>query len=398
MVSSVLYISYTGLLEPLGQSQVLQYVKELAKDHRLSLLTFEKSEALRDSARVALLAEECRSAGVDWHHLHYHNRPNMLATGYDVFMGVRKGLSLVVGAGVQVVHCRSYIAGLMGLMIKRRTAVKHLFDMRGFWPDERVDGGIWRRASFKYRLFKRLERYLLLNTDHVVSLTRSGEQELRKFEYLQANSPAVTVIPTCTNLSLFQPTAATKSEQEGFTLGYVGSAGSWYLFDKVSRVVKLLFDHYPDSRFLVISKGGHKKILNQLLAEDIDMERVELKAVEFNNVAMEISRMDAGIFFIKPTWSKRASCPTRMGEFLAMGKPCIANALVGDVAEDLRGTRTGVAVDNMNDEAFTHAIAELVELSANVHISERCRQAAKDRFALDVGAGKYSAIYSSLCE
>ena len=398
MTTSVLYISYTGLLEPLGQSQVLQYVKELAQSHRLTLLTFEKSEALDDSSKVAKLVEECRSAGVEWHALRYHNKPNMLATAYDVFMGVRKGLGLVMDAGIQVVHCRSYIAGLMGLIIKRRTAVKHLFDMRGFWPDERVDGGLWRKASFNYRLFKRIERYLLLNTDHVVSLTRSGEHEIRKFEYLQDSLPPITVIPTCTNLSLFKPAAATKSEQMGFTLGYVGSAGSWYLFNKVSRVVKLLFDGNPYSSFLVISKDGHREIRNQLLAEGVDMERVELKAVEFNNVAMEISRMDAGIFFIKPTWSKRASCPTRMGEFLAMGKPCIANAMVGDVAEDLRETSTGVAVDNMIDETLTRAIAELVELSTDVHISERCRQAAKDRFALDVGVDKYSAIYSSLCE
>ena len=48
-MASILYISYTGLLDPLGESQVLQYVRELACSHRMTLLTFEKAEALADA-------------------------------------------------------------------------------------------------------------------------------------------------------------------------------------------------------------------------------------------------------------------------------------------------------------------------------------------------------------
>ena len=32
---------------------------------------------------------------------------------------------------------------LMALPAKRMTGAKLLFDMRGFWADERVDGGLW---------------------------------------------------------------------------------------------------------------------------------------------------------------------------------------------------------------------------------------------------------------
>ena len=43
-----LYVSYDGLLDPLGQSQVLPYVEALAKSHEITVLSFEKNERSKD--------------------------------------------------------------------------------------------------------------------------------------------------------------------------------------------------------------------------------------------------------------------------------------------------------------------------------------------------------------
>jgi hypothetical protein len=184
----------------------------------------------------------------------------------------------------------------------------------------------------------------------------------------------------------------------GFTLGYVGSAGSWYMFDDVSRAVRLLFGMRSDARFLVINKGGHEQIRTQLAAAGVDLARVEIKAVAFDRVAEEIGRMDAGIFFIKPVWSKRASCPTRMGEFLACGKPCLANSGVGDVEGDFTETGTGVAIADMASETLRFGLQELLDLVTEDGIAARCRAAAEARFSLEGGVARYAAIYASLAD
>ena len=42
----VLFISYNGMLDPLGQSQVIPYLRELAKRGvRFTLLSFERPDA-----------------------------------------------------------------------------------------------------------------------------------------------------------------------------------------------------------------------------------------------------------------------------------------------------------------------------------------------------------------
>lgn len=392
----VLYISYTGLLDPLGQSQVLQYVLGLAREHRMTLLTFEKPAALADAARVAEIRAQCEAAGVQWHHLRYHNRPNLPATLYDLANGIRVGIRLARACGAQVVHCRSYIAGLMGLAVKRATGAKYIFDMRGFWPDERVDGGIWSKTSLQYRVFKGVERRLFLGADHVVSLTRAGVREFEQFDYLRGRVPPVSVIPTCTNLDLFRPSPESAAPAGGFTLGYIGSVGSWYMFEEVARVVRMLFDAQPSARFKVINKGGHDAIRQALQQAGVDLARVDIKAVTYDQVGVEVGRMDAGIFFIKPAWSKGASCPTRMGEFLACGKPCLANVGVGDVEEDFVQTGTGVPIRDWSDDTLRTALAQLLELTRQPGMAERCRQAAEDRFSLSGGVRSYSAIYRRL--
>lgn len=398
MTRRVLYISYTGLLEPLGQSQVLQYALSLGLRHQMTLLTFEKPELAIEADRLAALEEQCHAAGLDWIRIPYHRKLGTVATIYDVMIGILTARRIAREKRIQIVHCRSYIAGLMGLAVKRATGARYIFDMRGFWADERVDGGIWSRGGLPYRLFKRVERRLLQNADHVVSLTRAGVREIESFEYLQGRLPQVSVIPTCTNLDLFRPLDIPR---RGFTLGYVGSAGSWYMFDEVARAVKCLFEIRGDARFLVLNKGGHASIRRELKSAGVDMARVEVREAPFDQVACQIARMDAGIFFIKPAWSKRGSCPTRMGEFLACGKPCLANDGVGDVREDFDETGTGItlpatAEGRVLTSGLKDALMTLMDLAGSANIAFRCRSAAEVRFSLSGGIAEYDRIYTQL--
>ncbi|MHA7887790.1 glycosyltransferase [Roseicyclus sp.] len=399
-MTSVLYISYTGLMDPLGQSQVLQYVLALRRTgHRMTVLTFEKSGAVADKDRLAALREQCDVAGVDWHPRIWHNKPiGIAATLYDLVAGQRHAIRLAREVGADVVHCRSYIASLMGLAVKRATGAKFIFDMRGFWPDERVDGGIWSNSGALYRVFKRVERSLFLNADHVVSLSKAGVREYESFDYMKGLPPKSTVIPTCTNLDMFRPQEVPR---EGFTLGYVGSVGSWYLFDEVAQAVARAFAMRPDARFLVITKGNHDLVRKALDRAGADPARVEVRGADFSEVANQIARMDAGLFFIRPAWSKRASCPTRMGEFLACGKPCLANGGVGDVAEDINETGTGIALPPLGTNSvdltgLDAALEALFAMAADPYMEARCRGVAEERFSLATGVAAYSGIYARL--
>lgn len=53
--NGLLYVSYDGMLEPLGQSHVLAYLEKLAPDRCVHLISFEKEEQLDRGLAAAVL-------------------------------------------------------------------------------------------------------------------------------------------------------------------------------------------------------------------------------------------------------------------------------------------------------------------------------------------------------
>ena len=145
--SQILYITYDGLLEPLGQSQVLSYMEKLAPEWPVHILSFEKHRDRHDEARMAAMRARLRAAGIGWTPLAYHKSPSAPATAYDIAAGTLVALQIALRLKVKIVHARSYVPALIALALKRIAGVRFLFDMRGLWADERVDGGLGQRTG-----------------------------------------------------------------------------------------------------------------------------------------------------------------------------------------------------------------------------------------------------------
>lgn len=393
MSGGVLYLSYSGMLEPLGQSQVLAYQERLVRDNPVHIVSFERPEDWRDVERREAVAERMRSAGIVWHPQRYHRKLSLLATLWDIIVGAVVGLRLVRRYGLDIVHARSYVPSVMALVIKRMTGAKYVFDMRGFWADERVDAGLWSRDGRMYRVAKRFERCFLLGADHVVSLTHAAVRVMRGFDYLRGGLPAVTVIPTCADLTRFAPSTA---RRDGFVLGYVGSARTWYLFDAAVACFAQLLRVRPEARWLILNRNEHDYIRERIVAVGVPMAAVEIRSVEHAEVPAQMARMHAGVFFIKPLFSKQASAPTKLAEFLGCGIPCLGNAGVGDMAGILESERVGIALEEFDSDSLDRGIQALIALATAPDTQARCVEAANRYFSLEEGVARYRSVYHSL--
>lgn len=394
MNAGVLYVSYDGMLEPLGQSQVLSYLEHLAKDRCIYLLSFEKPGDWADVEELRAVRTRINSAGIHWYPCRYHKRPSVLATAWDIAIGSSVSLWLVLTHRIAIVHARSYVAGVMAWLVTRITPARFLFDMRGFWADERVDGGLWTRGGRIYRAAKWFERRLLLDADHVVSLTNAAVREMRTFDYLKGRMPPLSVIPTCADLSRFKPPAMPKDDN--FVLGYVGSVGTWYLFDRVVESFRLLRETHPLARLLVINQNARQYIRERLVAGGIPESAFEVRGVTHKEVPAQIARMSAGVFFYKPSYSRAACAPTKLGEFLGCGVPCLANSGVGDIAQILEAERVGVTMDSLDSAALVEGLGRLLRLMEERDIQQRCVAAAQRHFSLEQGVLQYETAYRSM--
>ncbi|MBT4764569.1 glycosyltransferase [bacterium] len=394
-MAKFLYISHDGLLEPLGQSQVLGYLEKLSNSHKIFIISYEKEKDMLHVDKVNFLKKNLNKKDIHWFPLKYHKKPAVIATLFDIAIGLFFSLYIALRYHIKIVHARSYTASVIALVLKKIINMRYIFDMRGFWVDERVDGGMWKKSDYIFRISKWFEKSFLVNADVVVSLTKNAVDEMKMFPYLENRDIKFKVITTCTNLQVFKPDLTIKQKQP-FVLGYVGSVGVWYMFDEALYCFKLIQEIMPNARMHIINKGGHDFIYSRLNILGIDLKYVLVEELDRDGVVESMRVMNAGIFFYRQAYSKKATAPTKLGEFLASGIPCLTNKGVGDTSEILEKTKCGIVLSNFSKEEMERGVILLLSLTEDSCILDRCRSAALDYFSLDDGVKSYNEIYETL--
>lgn len=397
-----LYISYDGLLEPLGESQVVHYLLKLAPSHGLTVLSFEKPADLRERQKVEELDRRLRAVGVRWIRRTYHKWPPVWSTLWDCFVGLVATAWLCLRLQVQIVHARSYVPALMSVVLKRIFGLKFLFDMRGFWADEKVDGGHWSRGSFIYNVTKRCERHFFESADAIVCLTEEGAKAIPELGYRLPVTTSISIIPTCTDLQAFSPGPKDKAlvellGLEGFhVVGCVGTISNWYLRQAMLEYLSFMVKNLAMMKILIVTREDHRRLYEDALAAGIPKDRLVLTQADFSSIPRYIKLMDLGVFFIRVCFSKRGAAATKLGEFLACGIPVIINDGVGDSGSIVRRHRVGVVLTNTTTEEFEASLAAVTQVLRDPETGKRCREVAQRYFDLDAGVQKYCELYRQL--
>lgn len=401
----VLYISYDGLTDPLGQSQVLPYLNSLSKlNYEITVLSAEKNEIFLKNKTI--IENICFENNIKWENIIYTKTPPVLSTVKDVRALLRKAKSIYKENNFEIVHCRSYISALIGLTLKDRFGVKFIFDMRGFWADERIDGGIWnlRIPLFRwvYSFFKKKEKAFLLNADAIVSLTYNGKNEIMSWNGMNHLEEMISVIPCCADLNHFN------FSESGIEIGvkesldipsshkvlcYLGSIGTWYMMEEMLDYFVVHTDRYPETTFLWITKDNPESILNAARERGIE-DKILIKGSERKDLPSLLSICDASLFFIKPLFSKKASSPTKMAELLGMGIPIICNTNVGDTDGIVKKENVGIVLNNFSNDEYEQAVDGFESLLETP--KSHLRDVAKKYFSLSGGVESYKSIYDRL--
>jgi glycosyltransferase involved in cell wall biosynthesis len=394
------------MLDPLGQSQVIPYLKELSRAGvRFTLLSFEGPKAYTSEGRQKCeeLRIELAGFGIDWHFLRYHKRPSLPATSYDVLAGIRYGGRLVQSKQIEMVHARSHIPATIALRLKRRFGLKMIFDVRGLMAEEYVDANHWKKGNAPYRLTKAMESRALQASDGIVTLTEKIWPEIKDWPGLRNRDVIHEVVPCCTDLDRFRFLQSERDRvraelglQDRFVLVYSGSIGGWYLTDKAADFFVGLLKRQANGHFLWLT-GGDKALIEKLMSDrGVNLNQFTIRNVQTAEVAGYLSAADVGIAFYKPTFSRLATSPVKVSEYLACGLPVIVNAGVGDSDDFVAAHNVGAVVKDFNESEYERTLATIEALLAG-GIRERSRTVAETYFDVkSVGLERYSRIYEKV--
>lgn len=393
-MTPTLYLTRNGLLEPLGQSQVFSYLRGLSREHRVTIISYEKAGDWADTARVAAFRVECERLGIRWLPQRFVPQPKVVAPALSMMRMAWLVAREVRTQGVRLIHARSYIPAAVAMVVGRITGVPFIFDMRALWPEELITAGRLRRGSLLHRAMVGSERACLRRAGAVVSLTHAAVEHLERVYPEDMAGQMVAVIPTCADLARFVPAAEAPKRRVIGCLGTVLSG--WFRLDWLAAFLTVAAKRDPELHFELTTRDDPVRV-RAVIGGDEDLQsRLSVAPCASDKVHEVLQGQMASVMFFTQGLGKLGSSPTRMAEILGCGLPVVANDGVGDVARIIREYRVGVLVAGASVAEMEAAWDALQVLLADPDLVSRCRRAAQEVFSLETGTAAYSALYAEI--
>ena len=389
------------MTDNLGQSQALPYLKGLSNENcRIHIISLEKKDQFikkKDSVRA--LSE---SADIVWHPLVYSNKLPIISPYLNYKLLKNKALELQEKENFDLVHCKSDIPSLIGYKLKRKEKVKFIFDTEGFWADERIEGKIWNKYNpiywLLYYFFKFKEKQFIHHADGLICLTKKARKIILDKYKLNHLHKKITVKPCAVDLELFDPSKINTIDQRFLkstlgiknakVFGYLGSLGTWYMLDEMLAFYSVQRTKFDNCVFLLITNTSKELVLGKAKQYNIPPKEIIVHSSDYKDVPLCLSIFDFSLIFIRPTFSKLGSSPTKQGETMAMKIPIICNSGIGDSDEIIEKYKAGKILSSLNQASFENCDLNSLEFDA-----DKTREGATKHFSLEKGVQSYLEAY-----
>lgn len=388
----ITHITLDGLSSDLGQSQVLAVTERLqSMGWECTILSLEPQGIARE--RLQQLEARLAVDGIRW--LHDAYRP-----GRGGAFGNAIAMSRMVGGVLQrtdLFHSRSYFGAFFPSIAGTFRHVPYVFDTRAYWVDEKIEAGRWFRDPVSRAIARRVERELYARASAVVSLTELAAEEVRRGEFGRLHPANRSIcIPTCVDYDKFRMDRGEPPDpfvRTGRIVAYVGSLNPSYEFRTAVRLAAMILDRDPDAKFLALtSQVAPMSALVQELC--IPSSRSLVRSVPHDEIHHWYPWTDVGLMLlVKPIRAKRASMPTKLGEFFATGVAPITHGANSEIADWVRRTGSGLALDDLSMPSLEKAADFAAFGAREIEVRKRARLVAEPHFSLDSAAARYDALF-----
>ncbi len=390
----VLYITHYGILEPLGQTQILPYLTGLAAaGNTIDILSFEKAHMLRDCPLVDCQRDRLLSVGIRWFPRLYRRGNSLRHILVDIFVTAREIRRRCIHDDIHLLHCRAHVPSWMAWPAAARYGIPLLFDFRGFMAEEYADAGVWSARGLRFRLTKALERTVARRCSALVTLTVPVCDYLQQAYSLDRNK--LFVIPCCVEPAKFQREEVSHLPPAWRPLKviYVGSTAGRYRVKEMLDFFALLHKTRAGSHFTILTSSSPQSVLEIVAKSPVPPGAVTVDSVPPDKVAGILAHQDLGLIFINGSLALLASSPTKLGEYLAAGLTVVAESTLGDLQRILVDESVGCLIDSGQPATWPGVLEEALRLCEHPGARQNARRTAAKYFSLAEGVKTYIRAY-----
>ena len=363
------YITIDSLSEGVGSSQITPLISRLSKSGlKINLISYEKT-----SPNTELVAY-FKSLGVDWNFRDFGFKG--LLGGVARLNNLRREIPKT-----NLIHARSDIPAVSAIASGQAPV---LWDVRSLWADQKVMIQNGLVNSSLYGIYRRLESVAASKSKGMSTLTSAVvpvlEQRHRRLP------PLRTVVPTAVDLNRFKFNSAMPQVTKAL---FSGSYNEYYDLDLSRLFMTEIRKHFAVETHWARPAESIKSHINVGESKVFFASQIEMANLIANyNFGVSVCKMTDSL-------SLSAAMPTKIGEFLACGRPIVVNKGLGDMDQFIEEFNAGVILDG-TPANLVESAAKLAVLLSDPETPHRCRALAEKYFSMDEGAIKYLDLYSKI--
>ena len=363
------------------------------------LVSLEKPADLARESRVRDLRARLAAAGIVWECAPYAGDGSASAAVRNEAALVNAATSTRDLAGI---HARAYHSAVAAFAAWLSTGTPYLFDARSYWFDERLEDGRWFTTPIRLALARGVEHQLFAQARGVVTLTELQADDVRTGRFGTSRHSAVQCITTCADFDDFVrlpshdclrvPEGQRRTLAGKRVLGIIGSVNRSYLVDETLGLVAAVLRRDETAHLLIMS-GQRDEYLSRLSALGIDKDRFTLARADHEVMPEWLSLIDWGMLLLNPnSAAKRASMPTKLGEFLACGVRPVQFGCNTEVSDWVRRTGSGIVLPDVRPSTLEEAAERIVATALDSRATALARTLARPHFSLEHGLGEYERV------
>ena len=399
----VTFLTYDGLLDPLGKSQILPYLVGLRPSvKKMQIISFEKQDKI-NTEEFDNLKSLLKDNNILWKHHTFTKSKSSLYKLIDIANFYKSFLLTCINLKPNLIHARGHPMAIFANSLKSIFKFKLIFDCRGMWADEKISKGTWNLNFFfhkvQYNFVKKQEKKLLTKSDYTVFLTEKVKRHFESTLNIKLNN--ASVIPCAADYKLFSLSdpnipkdTSSNIRENNITFGYLGSIGPLYDFKGFLDLISIARKKGWQAKGLVLTNNldEAEKYLN--LSEFINLKSyIQLLSVDRLEVPNYLKKFDYLVSFCRISDSIIGASPTKIGEALALGIPVIANAGVGDIDSIIISCDAGIIVQDTEQKSLINCLYKIKSYEAD---KIRIREDSRKYYDLENATREYAYIYKFL--
>ena len=363
------YVTIDSLSEGVGSSQITPLITRLSKSGmKINLISYEKSNPGNQ------LRDYFESIGVEWNSRPFG--PSGLLGGIARLNNLRREIPKT-----NLIHARSDIPAVSAITSHK---ARVLWDVRSLWADQKIVIQQNVLNNTLYKTYRGLEKIAAHKSLAMSTLTSAVVPILEK---RNGRLPTLrAVVPTTVDLSRF---LLVNKVPKVFKALFSGTYNDYYDLDLSGLFMEELRKQIHVETYWARPLESNKMQIGVGEEEVFFVGQAEMAELIPNfSFGVSICKIDAG-------QSLTAAMPTKIGEFLACGRPIVVNKGLGDMDNFITESRIGVILSGEKDD-LKYAAAELINLVSDPETPFRCRAIAEKYFSMDMAAEKYLDLYSRM--